>query len=113
MFTIPFFSQEISYILLGILGLFFLDFLMGVCIALKRRTFSLEKLPDFIKTGLAPFVVPLIAIAFIANVNEAIKISYITISSAVSLMLINGIKDKIIILFTAIPTIAPEPKQTE
>lgn len=60
------FSSLILNSLLVVLASILLDFILGVLISIKKRTFSLSKLPQFLVTNLLPYIAALVTLALLS-----------------------------------------------
>lgn len=102
------FPQAVLTALLTVLGLVLADFVLGVTVAIIQKQFDVRKLPDFIRTGVLPYVVPLIVLAAMAGSNASLQAVFFTSAAALTAKFIADIKDKLVSLFaTSITSSAP------
>ena len=93
------FPQAVLTALLTVLGLVLADFVLGVTVAIIQKQFDVRKLPDFIRTGVLPYVVPLIVLAAMAGSNASLQAVFFTSAAALTAKFIADIKDKLVSLF--------------
>ncbi len=93
------FPQAVLTALLTVLGLVLADFALGVTVAIIQKQFDVRKLPDFIRTGVLPYVVPLIVLAAMAGSNASLQAVFFTSAAALTAKFIADIKDKLVSLF--------------
>lgn len=90
------------------LGLIGIDFLMGVIVAIKNRTFDWQLLPKFLGTHVLPEVGGLIVLAAGSGI-PAIRAAFLTTLAAVTASYVASINDKRIALFGVVPGPVPPP----
>lgn len=62
--------------LLLVLSSILLDFIFGVLVSIRRRTFSLSKLPQFLVTNFLPYVVGLVVLACLSSYFSPLEYLY-------------------------------------
>jgi hypothetical protein len=93
------FQPGIVQMIIPILALVALNFFFGVFIGIKTNTFSLQKLPDFLKNDVLLLVGPLLLLAILAPYHVFIKDMLIGAVAIITAHLINELRLKIKTLF--------------
>lgn len=71
--------------LILVLAAIFLDFIFGVLVSIKERTFNLSKLPQFLVTNFVPYVVGLVMLAFLSMYLSELEYFYYFMVALVTL----------------------------
>ncbi|MBT9132265.1 MAG: hypothetical protein DDT33_00779 [Firmicutes bacterium] len=105
LFTI---NMGLFYAFLGVLLLTFLDVVLGIALSLKRHVFDLSKFPQFLKTQVLPYLIPLAALVGMAQFKDFNNIGTVSMAGVVITMYVakqvKEIVEKLKMLY------APHPK---
>lgn len=77
------FDSTILNSLLVSLGFIFLDFIFGVFLSIKKGTFNIDKLPQFISTNVLPYMGGLIILALFANYMNQFQAVFVFLTAMV------------------------------
>jgi hypothetical protein len=87
------------YALASIVGLILLDWLIGVCAAVKQEKFDVRKLPQFIPSNIVPYIGGLLVLAIAALIVTSFAPVFYAAAAAVAAKFVTDIKDKAIVIF--------------
>ncbi|KUO71301.1 MAG: hypothetical protein APF81_01705 [Desulfosporosinus sp. BRH_c37] len=78
------------------LGLVLLDLLLGIILSIKQGNFDVRKLPQFLTSGVLPYVGSLLVFVLFAGSLPAITAIFYTSAATVVAKFLVDIKDKLI-----------------
>lgn len=85
-----------------VLSLILVDFIFGVLLALKGKTFAFSKLAQFMQTSLVPYAGGLLVLALFSNANAELGALFFTIATTVTVKFLADITAKVTQLFGGI-----------
>jgi|GEM_PF-6465757 hypothetical protein len=90
-------EAEILYPLIALISAIGLDWLLGIALALKDRTFKWGLLPETLRANVLPYLLPLGALAGLATLeaNAALAGFFYAFSAAYSAKLLADIAQKV------------------
>lgn len=71
-----------GYKIITILALIFVDFILGIIVALKNGTFQLDKIANFLNTSVLYFLGGYLVLGLAATVEPAINAAWVTAAFA-------------------------------
>lgn len=96
MFTLAIFKS-----LMVVIAIITLDFVIGVLISIKKQTFEVSKLPQFIATNVFPYVGGLVTLAVLSVYLAELEYLYYAAAGMVTIKFSKeALLDKITILFS-------------
>jgi len=78
-------AYAIAHSLIVVLAVILLDFILGVLIAIKKKTFKVNVLPQFIKTNLFPYIGGLVVLALLSAYLSELEYLYYAAVALVTL----------------------------
>lgn len=93
------FPIEIVISIKTILFLVIADFLLGIIASIKTKEFNVKKLPQFLINNIFPYVGGLLVLALLSQGSKEIEILFFGAAGTTTVMFINDLKNKVIIIF--------------
>lgn len=99
--------QAVATALWGALALILVDFILGIFLSLKQGTFDFNKLPQFLKTNIIPYVGSLVLLAFFTGTVPSLQALFLTCAAAVAASFLKDVIVKLGQVFTGIQFQSP------
>jgi hypothetical protein len=97
----------------GVLTLILADFVLGVLVAMKSKTFDVRKLPEFMESSFVPYAGGLLILALFSSTDPTLEVLFFAISAVVYAKFLADIKDKIAQLFAGISIQVQSPIEVD